>query len=153
MRLFLLIILIFPFAEFFLLALLASHIGGLALLAYLLGSAFLGSWMLRHQSLGVMFTLGSLTRQREATSIYSMLWPLRYSLAGILFIIPGILSEIAGIALLLPLKGPKFNTGRASTSAATQQDDIIEGEFQRVPEPSESLTRQADQGATPRKPD
>jgi UPF0716 protein FxsA len=139
MRLLLLIILMFPFAEFALLALLASHIGGLATLCYLIGSAFLGSWMLRHQTLGALFTIGSLLRQRESTSVYSLLWPLRYALSAVLFIIPGILSEIAAIALLLPLKGPKFNSASSSGPIA---EDVIEGEFQRVQEPVDSLTEQ-----------
>lgn len=136
MRIFLLILLVFPFAEITLLVMLASHIGTLGTLLYLLASAFLGSWMLRNQKLGALLTIGSIMRQGEGVSIYSLLWPLRYALAGVLFIIPGVLSELAGILLLLPLKGPKL---KVASQGQPLQDDVIEGEFQRVHDPLDGL--------------
>ncbi|TDR80347.1 FxsA family protein [Paludibacterium purpuratum] len=131
-------VLLLPVIEILLLASLASHIGLFATLLYLLLSALLGSWMLRHQKVGALLTLGSLLRNGEGISIYSLLWPLRYSLAGVLFIIPGVLSEIVGIVLLLPLKGPRVNLG-AKPTAHPMDEEVIEGEFQRVDTPSERL--------------
>jgi len=136
MRIFLLILLVFPFAEIALLSMLASHIGVLGMLLYLIISALLGSWMLRNQKIAALLTAGSILRQGEGLSIYSLLWPLRYSLAGVLFILPGILSELAAILLLLPLKGPSLKTATASHPMG---DDVIEGEFQRVNDPVEIL--------------
>lgn len=140
----LLFILLFPVIEILLLVSLASHIGLMATLLYLLLSAILGSWMLRNQKVGALLTLGSLMRQGGGISIYSLLWPLRYSLAGVLFIIPGVLSEIAAILLLLPLKGPQWQmpTGQPTRPV---DDDIIEGEFHRVAEPSSQLQRPGDE--------
>lgn len=124
-----LLVLLFPIIEILLLVSLANHIGLMATLLYLILSALLGSWMLRNQKLGTLLTLGSIMRQGERVSIYSLLWPLRYALAGVLFIIPGILSEVGAILLLLPLKGPAMQT---ASRQAPMDDDVIEGEFQRV---------------------
>lgn len=130
-----LILLLFPFTEVALLVMLADRFSGTAVLLYLLASALLGIVMLRNQRIGALLTLGSLLGQRENTSLYSLLWPLRYTLAGVLFIIPGVLSEIAGILLLLPLKGPRFAQAapmRDATTPPPHGADIIEGEYHRV---------------------
>jgi UPF0716 protein FxsA len=137
------LILLFPVVEIMLLVALASHIGFMATLLYLILSALLGSWMLRNQELGALLTAGSVVRQGSRVSIYSLLWPVRYALAGVLFIIPGILSEIAAVALLLPLKGPAIRTAPAGPAP---DSDVIEGEFQRVDTPPTSLGHPEDQG-------
>jgi UPF0716 protein FxsA len=127
----------YPIAEISLLIMLASHIGVIGTLLYLIFSALLGVSMLKNQKLAALLTLGSIMRQRQGVSVYSLLWPLRYSLAGLLFILPGILSEVAGIVLLLPLKGPKFRSG----APAAPQDGVIEGEFHRVDPRADSSNR------------
>ncbi|MBV8648565.1 FxsA family protein [Paludibacterium sp.] len=135
-----LFILLLPIIEILLLVQLAGHIGFLGTLLYLILSAMLGSWMLRHQKVGALLALGSVLRHGEGTSIYSLLWPLRYALAGVLFIIPGVLSEIAALMLLLPLKGPKLS-GRAEAQTPPADDHVFEGEFHRVDDPAGQLGR------------
>jgi len=137
MRIVLFILMLFPVIEISLLVLLASHIGLGMTLLYLAASAMLGIWMLKNQKLAALLTIGSLMRQREGISIYSLLWPLRYSLAGVLFIIPGILSEVAGILLLLPLKGPNIKACAPAAGAAAE-DGVNEGEFQRGNDPEDN---------------
>ncbi len=132
-----LLLLIYPFAEIAALVALADHIGGLAVFLLVLLSSLLGLWMLRNQKLGALLTLGSVMRQGDKVSLYSLLWPLRYALAGLLFLLPGLLSDIAAILLLLPLKGPdiQLRTPGAGPSAGpgpAGNSDIIEGEYSRV---------------------
>lgn len=135
MQMLLLIILLFPIAELTLLIMLASAIGTPATLLYLLASAVLGALMLRNQKLAALLTLGSVWRQGDRVSVYSLLWPLRFLLAGVLFIIPGVLSELAAILLLLPLKGPDL----APKTTRPVDDGVIEGEFERVDDPGQRL--------------
>lgn len=149
MRIFLLIILAFPFVEIALLSMLASHIGVFGMLLYLLASALLGSWMLRNQQVGALFAAGSLLRQGQGVSIYSLLWPLRYALAGVLLIIPGVLSELFAIVLLLPLKG---FPGATQATRQPLADDVIEGEFHRVDTTAEALPEQDGPRPAPRNP-
>ena len=81
------------------------------------------------------------------TSLYRMLLPLRIPLAGLLFLMPGFLSDIVALFLLLPLGGGqsagaagqsgfdsnRFSQGGFSQSAPFERGvgdgDIIEGEF------------------------
>ena len=132
------LILIFPIVELTLLTMLAHTIGFGWTMLYLLGCFLLGSGMLRNQKLAGLLTLGSLMRQGQGISLYSLFWPLRFSLAGVLFIVPGVLSTLAAIALLLPFSGPALQP-RAQPDP--QADDVIEGEFQRVDEPRERLNK------------
>ncbi|AUH52767.1 membrane protein FxsA [Chromobacterium sp. ATCC 53434] len=138
MRALLLLLLIYPFAEIAALVALADHIGGLAVFLLVVLSSMLGLWMLRHQKLGALLTLGSMMRQGDKVSLYSLLWPLRYALAGVLFLLPGLLSDLAAILLLLPLKGPDIQLRTAPPApggnASTGAGDVIEGEYNRVDE-------------------
>ncbi|MCD5328116.1 FxsA family protein [Chromobacterium piscinae] len=137
MRVLPLLLLIYPFAEIAALVALADRIGGLAVFLLVVLSSMLGLWMLRNQKLGALLTLGSVMRQGDKVSLYSLLWPLRYALAGLLFLLPGLLSDLAAILLLLPLKGPDISprTSSAGPSAGPAGNgDIIEGEFKRVDE-------------------
>ena len=123
----------------------AKIIGGLAvfgllLLAFVAGSSLLGGGRLsRIMLLGGMLGGG--------TSLYRMLLPLRIPLAGLLFLMPGFLSDIVALFLLLPLGGGqsagaagqsgfdsnRFSQGGFSQSAPFERGvsdgDIIEGEF------------------------
>ncbi|POZ63262.1 FxsA family protein [Chromobacterium alticapitis] len=134
-----LLLLIYPFAEIAALVALAGRIGGFAVFMLVILSSLLGLWMLRNQKLGALLTLGSVLRQGDKVSLYSLLWPLRYALAGLLFLLPGLLSDLAAILLLLPLKGPDIQLRTAGPSPGpaagpAQNGDIIEGEYHRVDE-------------------
>ncbi|OWY40813.1 membrane protein FxsA [Xenophilus sp. AP218F] len=133
MRIFLLMLLFYPFAEIAALVALADHIGGMATLLLVVCSSLLGMWMLRNQKLGALLTLGSLMRQGDRVSVYSLLWPLRYALAGVFFLVPGVISDLFAVLLLLPFKGPEIavNRGPAAPGHAAG-DDVIEGEYSRV---------------------
>ena len=81
------------------------------------------------------------------TSLYRALLPLRIPLAGLLLLMPGFLSDIVALFLLLPLGGGqsagaagqngfdsnRFSQGGFSQSAPFERGvgdgDIIEGEF------------------------
>ncbi|SUX29162.1 FxsA family protein [Chromobacterium vaccinii] len=137
MRVLPLLLLIYPFAEIAALVALADRIGGLAVFLLVVLSSMLGLWMLRNQKLGALLTLGSVMRQGDKVSLYSLLWPLRYALAGLLFLLPGLLSDLAAILLLLPLKGPDISlrtTGPDPAAGPAASSDVIEGEFSRVDE-------------------
>lgn len=90
MRRFAWIILAFPVIELIGLVLLAGRIGGLATLLWLVASALVGMWILRNQRLGLLLTAWGALNQGGQMSLYQMLWPLRFLLAGVLLIFPGV---------------------------------------------------------------
>ncbi|MBP9609440.1 MAG: membrane protein FxsA [Laribacter sp.] len=150
MRIFLLLLLAFPFVELALLISLADWIGAGGVFLYLVLSALLGIVMLRNQKLGALLTLFSVMREGRA-SVWQLMWPLRYLLAGALFVLPGIISEVAAVLLLLPFKGPALGSpGMGGTAAGNPPFDTppepqaggstIDGEYHRVDDDRTQLT-------------
>jgi len=131
MRLLLLLIVLYPVAELTALIAMASHFGALATFAFLAASMLFGVFLLRNQKLAQLLSLGALMRSGNGpVAIYPLLWPLRTVIAGVLFIIPGPISDLIGLLLLLPLQGPTLQTRQA-----VPPDDVIEGEFHAADDP------------------
>lgn len=153
------ILLAFPFAEIFLLVNLA-HSYGWWLLFYLVVIGFLGLQLIKGEKL-----LMSAKMMHSVTSggnpIKTLLGSARNMVAGVLLIIPGVISDfIAVILLLIPLESFKGNS-KATPSGATNNtnnhqqteqttfnqpgfkhkskanaanDEVIEGEFVEIKE-------------------
>ena len=146
MRGFLLALFIYPFVEIASLIMMAGHLGATFTLFWVIGSALLGILMLRNQQIGRLLTLGAVFKQGERLSLYSLLWPLRYVLAGVLFIIPGVISDVLAVVLLLPLKGPqikmqetRFEGWQGPAQERNSDGDVIEGEFTSKNDPRDRL--------------
>lgn len=131
MRGLLLLLLLYPFAEIATLVAMTEAWGGGVTMLWIILSAIIGIAMLRNQRLGALLTLGSLMHQGDKVSLYSLLWPLRYMLAGVLFLIPGVISDVLAVLLLLPLKGPSITR---PTAPPPTTDNVIDGEYTRVDE-------------------
>lgn len=132
MRALALIFLLYPFLEVSTLVWLADAIGGGATLLWVLASVVLGVFLLRNQNLAALLTLRATLQHRGEVSPYAMLWPLRTLLAGVLLIIPGLISDVIALILLLPLRGPTIRVDTRGTPHAGA--DVIEGEYTRVDE-------------------
>lgn len=149
MRYLLIILLGLPFAEITLMIWL-SHKIGLWLLVWLIASTFLGLGLLRHKGVGALLPLWGMMRE-GSVSIYQLLWPARFMLAGFLFVLPGVLSDLIAILLLLPFKGPDlavpsnpFQTPPQFSDLDPRQPptghgDVFEGEYSRVEEERKHL--------------
>ena len=142
-----LILLAFPFAELFLLISLADEYGWL-LLVYLVVIGVLGLQLIRGEKLFLTAKmLQSLTA--GGSPIKALLGSARNMVAGVLLIIPGVLSDtIAVILLLMPIKNAanKANSNETTSNqqpfeqapfqqhstARAANDDVIEGEYTHV---------------------
>lgn len=131
------ILLAFPFAEIFLLVKL-GHQYGWWLLCYLVVIAFLGLQLIRGEKL-LMSAKMMQGLSQGGSPIKIILGSARNMVAGVLLIIPGIMTDIiAAILLLIPISKPNLNADgnqRYHTEAAN--DDIIEGEFVEIKEDNE----------------
>lgn len=130
--LFLLLILAYPVAEIAAIFWLTDAMGGMLALLWL-GSAFLiGSLMMRNHSLAVMATL--VRDMRTGTIQKGSLFALaRYYIAAVLFIIPGPISDVIALVLLLPWSV-------TSSPVKPVDDGVIEGDYRRVdPKPKDRL--------------
>lgn len=141
---FLLLIILFPIVEWTFSIWLGNYLGGWSIIWLILG-IFLGWKMLRHRNLGFILTLLSMLNQKRSHSLYTMLYPIRYLLAGLLFFFPGFLSDLLAILLILPLgtrvttlpeahhaQSPFSNPHTTHSTHTPTSPHIIEGEFTRV---------------------
>jgi len=125
----LLILLAFPVLEIWLLIALAAQYGWWLLL-YLAVVAILGYRLIKDEQL-LMFGRMAQTLTQGGTPAKALFGSAKNLIAGILLIIPGVITDaIAVILLLLPSAkvAPDAKQARARKAA---NDDVIEGEFRR----------------------
>lgn len=138
-----LILLAFPIAEIWLIIELAQRYGWWLLL-YLVVVAWLGLQLIREEKL----LLGGRMMQSLSAGgnpIKAMMGSARNLFAGILLIIPGVITDIiAVILLLIPIRDAKINAQDNVSYQAGEQthyktnnrkaanDDVIEGEFTEI---------------------
>lgn len=122
MQLFILIILLgFPILELFILIKLGELFGWWVGF-YLLCSAAIGWTLIQEERLAVFGRLFQITQSGQSP-IWALLSSAKRLLAGVLLILPGVISDIlALIILIIPM--PKSRTPPAP-------DDVIEGEWRR----------------------
>lgn len=129
-----LILLAFPIAEIWLLIKLAGEYGWL-LIFYLVVIAWLGLRLIRDEK--TFFSQRMMQTLAQGSNPFkAMFGSARNIIAGVLLIIPGVISDvIAALILLIPLKNssaihssPDVSSSMAERSA---NDDVIEGEFRR----------------------
>jgi len=128
-----LILLAFPIAEIWLLIELADAYGWL-LLVYLVGIGYLGLQLIRQEKANFnQRVLQNMTAGMNPLSV--MFGSARNMIAGMLLILPGVMTDmIAAVLLLIPIKSqmptdvPYQNPFQDKPSA---NDDVIEGEFRR----------------------
>lgn len=110
-------------------------IGGVLTFALMVLSFILGSYLIsRNAGVSKVMLAGALLRGHGRMSLYQMLWPVRIPVAGGLLMIPGFVSSVLALLLLLPLKGGKAQEPQGASPFFTQRqaardDDVIEGEF------------------------
>lgn len=151
---FLLLLAIVPLTELFLLVEIGDAIGGLATIALVIFTGILGVGLARRQG-WVTWQKMQAEISRGEVPADSMLDGLLILFAGALLIMPGILTDTLGFALLVPAVRGLFRRRMASHYksrstthfyAQTQQnrprrDDVIDVEFTRVPEERDKLPR------------
>lgn len=135
-----LILLAFPFAEIFLLLELANRYGWW-LLVYLVVIGYLGLQLIRGEKL-MMSAKMMQSLSAGGNPVKTLLGSARNMVAGVLLVIPGVITDvIAALLLLIPFGMPNVdanpNQKYQRTNAAN--DDVIEGEFTEVKEENDRL--------------
>lgn len=137
MRFFLVLILLgFPILEIWLMIELFDEYGW-AFFAYLVLVGFFGVRLLKDEKV-MMFGRMAQTLQTGQTPIKALMSSFKNMVAGVLLVIPGVITDaIAVVLLLLPSVKVAQNPSQATRGAAASaaNDDIIEGEFTREDEP------------------
>ena len=146
------ILLAFPFAELYLLIQLGDKYGWWLLL-YLVVIGYLGLQLIRGEKLLISAKMMQ-SLARGDNPIKTMLGSARNMVAGVLLIIPGVITDVIAVALLLvpiqkskpnlagatnadnqqqPFEKPyQTNKGFARKQAKAANDDVIEGEYTEI---------------------
>ena len=117
---------------------LAQAVGAGWTILILIASFFLGLFMLRNIGFSKVLILGSLWNSNNNPSLYQVLWPVRFILAAVFLMIPGLVSDLFALLLMLPFKGPKLAQNTFYYNNQQQQQkyesdgDVIEGEYSEV---------------------
>ena len=151
MRLFVAIILLaFPVAEIYLLITLGQRYGWWLIL-YLVVITYLGLQLIRGEK-QVMSAKVMQSLKAGDNPMKTIMGSARNMVAGILLVIPGVMTDIiAAILLLIPIQQPKVspNTGSYQTDESgfeanftqantrSANDDVIEGEYEEIIETDE----------------
>src|SRR5436853_1447365 len=97
----LLLFIVVPIVEIFVMIQVGSWIGVLPTIALLLGVSLVGAWIVKHQGMGVLHRMA---RDREEGR-----WPGQalvdgalILVAGVLLLVPGFVTDLVGLALLTP---------------------------------------------------
>ncbi len=131
-----LILLAFPIAEIWLLIELADQYGWLLLL-YLIVMGWLGLRLIREEksSFSLRMMQNMTTGGNPAKAVFGSL---RNMIAGVLLMLPGVITDIIAVTLLLipirnaqPLNAPSSGDPYRSSPYQAANDDVIEGEFRR----------------------
>ncbi|MCV2509038.1 MAG: FxsA family protein [Neisseriaceae bacterium] len=131
----------FIFLEAISIAMLSSTIGWVWTLIVIVVFFLIGSFMFKKQGANLQKMLDSLQNDELGQTWYEKVGPIRYSLAALLFISPGIFSDIIGGVLLLPVakNQGQIHTKPRNPFSKTKpyqhnqpEENIIEGEFREV---------------------
>ena len=126
------IVLVFPLFDLYVTARFA-RLTGIPLWIWLTGALIAGLWLLRNERLAFRRnTVAAL--HGEQSLLRGLLDSGRKVLAGILFIVPGILSDaMAVLLLLLPINHGRLRPQPAGAGRATfNRNEVIDGEFRRT---------------------
>ena len=125
------ILILLPVIELILFIEIGSHIGSLYVILSIILTMFLGYYLIKQKlrsiSLG-MFNLSNIhdVYAEYTTSIYSFL-------GGVLLIIPGYLTDLIGLLILLPFFRPQmshyFESRYRSKASKTEKKNIIDGDY------------------------
>ena len=114
-----------PVIELILFIEIGSIIGSLYVILSIFITAFLGYYLIKQKLRNLGFSLFSLNNiySEYASSMYSLL-------GGILLIIPGYLTDTAGLILMLPVFRPKLSSFFESKySKKGNKTNIIDGDY------------------------
>ncbi len=138
----LLIVLIIPFAEIYLLLAVGSIIGAFPTILLVVFTAVLGAWLLRQQGFAT-FRRFQESLARGEIPAYEMIEGPLILVGGALLLTPGFITDILGFACLMPLTRKKIaqyiienhliqaGGGFSFGQAKPTESNVLEGEFRK----------------------
>ena len=138
MRYFFLFLIIFPFIEIYTLIVIGGSIGALNAMLWIFFSGIIGLYLLRNQGLKTLLDIQSRKSVFEPTAD-NFLKTIFTPIGGFFLLIPGFITDVIGILILLPITrifilGLLFSYLRPigqGTGTNKNNGDWIEGEYRK----------------------
>ena len=138
MRYFFLFLIIFPFIEIYTLIVIGGSIGALNAMLWIFFSGIMGLYLLRNQGLKTLLDIQSKKSVFEPTAD-NFLKTIFTPIGGFFLLIPGFITDVIGILILLPITrifilGLLFSYLRPigqGTGTNKNNGDWIEGEYRK----------------------
>jgi len=100
---------IIPMIELYFLIKLGSVIGGFSTILIVISTGFAGAWLLKKQGLITILNIRH-SMEQGIMPTQELIDALIIFAAGVILITPGLLTDISGLLLLLPVTRTKFKT-------------------------------------------
>ncbi len=101
MRFFLILLLLLPVIEIWLLIVIGDEIGALPTIAWLILAAIIGINLIRYLGVATMFSINQQLRRGEVPA-QAVVGGMMMGVAGVLLVIPGFVSDFIAVLLLIP---------------------------------------------------
>jgi len=131
----LLLIIIIPVIEIYLLIKIGSEIGAIITILLIFATAIVGIYYAKYEGLNTLRS-GFIQLNKNETPAYEVISGAAIAFAALLLIIPGFATDFVGFLLIFPLSRKLiFNSFKKKyNKRSKKKDDLIDGEFEEIEE-------------------
>ena len=134
----LILILLVPVIEIYLLIKIGSQIGALITILMIFITAIVGVYYAKYEGLNTLKS-GFIQLSKNETPTYEMLSGAAIAFAALLLIIPGFLTDFVGFVLIFPpTRKIIFNLLAKKFNQKKEKNNFIDGEFEDIDEKNDS---------------
>ena len=131
----LLLIILIPVIEIYLLIKIGSEIGAIITILLIFATAIVGIYYAKYEGLNTLRS-GFIQLNKNETPTYEVISGAAIAFAALLLIIPGFATDFVGFLLIFPLSRKLiFNSFKKKYyKRSKKKDDLIDGEFEEIEE-------------------
>ncbi|MDC3037885.1 FxsA family protein [Candidatus Pelagibacter sp.] len=131
----LLLIILIPVIEIYLLIKIGSEIGAIITILLIFATAIVGIYYAKYEGLNTLRS-GFIQLNKNETPAYEVISGAAIAFAALLLIIPGFVTDFVGFLLIFPLSRRLiFNSFKKKYyKRSRKKDDLIDGEFEEIEE-------------------
>ena len=126
----LLLIILVPVIEIYLLIKIGSEIGAITTIFLIFTTAIVGVYYAKYEGLNTLKS-GFFQLSKNETPAYEVISGAAIAFAALLLIIPGFVTDIIGFLLIFPITR-KFIFGKLSKNYKQKRNDYIDGDFEDI---------------------
>ena len=130
-----LLIILVPVIEIYLLIKIGSQIGAISTILLIITTAFVGVYYAKYEGLNTLKS-GFYQLSKSQAPTYEMLSGAAIALAALLLIIPGFITDIIGFLLIFPITRKLIfkKISKKLNSQASVKNNFIDGDFEDIEE-------------------